>query len=694
MHGALSTDNPSSTPPRQLSEYDALIAAAPGLLDAIPGAVYICDAEGWLVRYNAEAARAWGRDPAEEGSRERFCGSHKLYLIDGTPLPHETCPMADAVNGGVETRNAEVVIERPDGSEITALVNIRPLHDEEGRLQGAINCFQDISARKALEEDLRKKNEDLEDFFENSAVGLHIVSSDGTILRANRAELDMLGYSADEYVGRPISDFHVDPPVINDILQCLSAGGTLDRRPARLRASDGSIRHVLITSNGRFDDGEFVNTRCFTVDVTELHNAEEARRASDERLAATYEAAMVGIAETDQEGRYVRINDAFCRILGCSREAGLASDLITITHPEDRAREAEQYRRQVSGEIDSYSIEKRVIRADGSIVFLEVTSSSVRDESGRFRFGVRVLQDVTERKRMQREIEANERHLRELLEALPAAIYTTDAEGRLTFYNQAAIDLAGREPKLGSDEWCVTWKLYWPDGTPLPHSECPMAVALKENRQVLGMEAVAERPDGTRVPFLPFPTPLRDADGQVVGAINMLVDITDRKSAEARQKVLIGELNHRVKNTLATVQSLAGQTAKHATDLGDFGQAFEARIVALARAHDLLTERNWMCVPIASLVRDIVAPYAAGGERLHVSGPDIELDARAALSATMVLSELTTNAGKYGALSNASGVLTVTWSARTPLERGSSLNGSRRGGAKWKSPRVAASVPG
>jgi PAS domain S-box-containing protein len=679
MHGALSTDNPASTP-QQLSEYDALIAAAPGMLDAIPGAVYICDADGWLVQYNAEAARAWGRNPAKEGSRERFCGSHKLYLIDGAPLPHETCPMADAVNEGIETRNAEVVIERPDGSRITALVNIRPLRDENGRLQGAINCFQDISARKALEEDLRQKSEDLEDFFENSAVGLHIVSSDGTILRANRAELDLLGYSADQYVGRHIAEFHVDPPVIDDILQRLSCGGTLDRQPARLRAKDGSIRHVLITSNSRFDHDEFVNTRCFTVDVTGLHNAEQARRASDERLAATYEAAMVGIAETDEQGRYVRVNDAFCKILGCSREAALASDLITITHLEDRAREAEQYRRQVSGEIDSYSIEKRAVRPDGSVVFLEITSSSVRDETGRFRFGVRVLQDVTERRRMQREIETNERRLRELLEALPAAIYTTDAEGRVTFYNQAAIQFAGRQPKLGSDEWCVTWKLYWPDGTPLPHSECPMALALKENRQVLGMEAVAERPDGTRVPFIPFPTPLRDADGQLIGAINMLVDITDRKAAEAQQKVMIDELNHRVKNTLATVQSLARQTGKHAADLSEFGAAFEARIMALARAHDLLTERNWMSVPIAALIRDIVAPYAADGERLNVSGPNFDLDARAALPITMVLSELATNAGKYGALSKASGMLTVSWCKSLTPDGGVELTWVEEGG--------------
>ena len=93
----------------------------------------------------------------------------------------------------------------------------------------------------------------------------------------------------------------------------------------------------------------------------------------------------------------------------------------------------------------------------------------------------------------------SEQRLRELLQALPAAIYTTDASGRITFYNAAAAALWGCHPKLDSDQWCGSWRLYWPDGTPLPHDQCPMAIALRENRAISGMEAAAERPDGTRV---------------------------------------------------------------------------------------------------------------------------------------------------------------------------------------------------
>src|SRR5262249_2979985 len=111
----------------------------------------------------------------------------------------------------------------------------------------------------------------------------------------------------------------------------------------------------------------------------------------------------------------------------------------------------------------------------------------------------------------------------EWLELLPVAVYTTDAEGRITFSNQAAVDLWGSRPEFGH-EWCGSWRLYQADGTFLPHDQCPMALALKEGRPIRGIDAILERPDGTRVPFLPFPTPLKDASGRVVGAINLLVD--------------------------------------------------------------------------------------------------------------------------------------------------------------------------
>src|ERR1043165_2386103 len=128
------------------------------------------------------------------------------------------------------------------------------------------------------------------------------------------------------------------------------------------------------------------------------------------------------------------------------------------------------------------------------------------------------------------------RHFGEIIDALPAAIYATDAEGRLTHFNRAAVELSGRVPELGTDHWCVTWKLYYPDGKPMRHDECPMAVCLRERRPVMDSEAIAERPDGTRFWFQPYPTPLFDESGNLIGGINMLLDITERKNAEEQIK--------------------------------------------------------------------------------------------------------------------------------------------------------------
>ena len=130
------------------------------------------------------------------------------------------------------------------------------------------------------------------------------------------------------------------------------------------------------------------------------------------------------------------------------------------------------------------------------------------------------------------EADSREGHFRKILDALPAAIYVTDPLGRITYFNEAAVALWGHRPDIGTSEWCGSWKLFWPDGRALPHGECPMAMAIKEKRAVRGMQAIAERPDGTRVPFEPYPTPVFDASGALVGAVNMLIDVTDRKRAD------------------------------------------------------------------------------------------------------------------------------------------------------------------
>lgn len=117
------------------------------------------------------------------------------------------------------------------------------------------------------------------------------------------------------------------------------------------------------------------------------------------------------------------------------------------------------------------------------------------------------------------------------LDALPAPIYVTDADGTITYFNPSCIGFAGRTPTVGKDRWCVTWKLFTDAGEFLPHDQCPMAEAIQGRRKVRGVSAVAERPDGTRVAFMPYPTPLFSEDGEFLGAVNILIDITEERQA-------------------------------------------------------------------------------------------------------------------------------------------------------------------
>jgi PAS domain S-box-containing protein len=372
---------------------------------------------------------------------------------------------------------------------------------------------------------------DLEDFFENGTVGLHLVAGDGTILRANRADYEPLGYSAEEYVGRSIVDFHADEDVIADILGRLTRGEKLDKYRARLRSKDGSIRHVEISSSVCFREGAFMNTRCFTVDVTDKVAAEEALREAQERLAATYESVVAGIAEVDCEGRFLNANDAFCRMTGYDKDEIRQLSFFDLTHPDDAKGERDQYADLVSGRTERFTIEKRYVRNDGRIIWVQVMNSAVRRSNGEFAFGVKMFQDIT-----------------------------------------------------------------------------------------------------------------------------------TRKEAEARQKLLLDELNHRVKNTLATVQSLAAQTARSCRSTEEFRDRFEPRLLALSAAHDRLTRNQWEGASLKDVVEEELSAHAVPGRTLRVNGPDVMLPPRAALSLSMALHELGTNAAKYGALSVDGGAVEVNWS--------------------------------
>ncbi len=187
---------------------------------------------------------------------------------------------------------------------------------------------------------------------------------------------------------------------------------------------------------------------------------------------------------------------------------------------------------------------------------------------------------------------------RHFIEALGVALYTTDADGRLTYFNDAAVALWGRRPELG-ELWCGSWRLFWPDGRPMAHAECPMAIALMENRPVRGSTAIAERPNGSRVWFEPYPSPLRDPDGRLVGGVNVLIDVSDRLRAEQALEV--------------TSEALAVSSAARDDFLGLVSHELRTPVTTIFGNARLLLDR---LDRLPDTERDMVGDIATDAERL------------------------------------------------------------------------------
>jgi two-component sensor histidine kinase len=189
-----------------------------------------------------------------------------------------------------------------------------------------------------------------------------------------------------------------------------------------------------------------------------------------------------------------------------------------------------------------------------------------------------------------------------------------------------------------------------------------MAVALRTGKPVRGTEKIVERPDGSRVPVLPYPTPLHDAEGRMIGAVNMLVDITERKQAEEQKTLLLRELAHRVNNTFAVILAIAQQSLRATSSTEAFAEAFTGRLQALAHAHNVLLATNWTGADLGELAKGQLAPFSlAGGDRLKLDGPKVMLVPTQVIALGVVLHELGTNAAKYGALSVEGGEVELSW---------------------------------
>jgi PAS domain S-box-containing protein len=250
-----------------------------------------------------------------------------------------------------------------------------------------------------------------------------------------------------------------------------------------------------------------------------------------------------------------------------------------------------------------------------------------------------------------------------LFEQLPFAVYVCDRNGFVLRYNRRAAELWGRSPKLGDadERYCGSYRMFRPDGSLLPHHQCPMADVLRTGISVRQQEVHIERLDGSRGIALVDIEAVKDSGGNVVGAVNCFQDITERKRSEAQIVNLAREAEHRTKNilstVLATVRLSKSDTSDHLKEL------IEGRIEALAKVHALFVESRWAGAELHRLAAQELLAYSGEKEaRVRIEGPAVMLEPSTAQTAAISLHELATNAAKYGSLSAAEGRVEISWS--------------------------------
>ncbi len=299
-----------------------------------------------------------------------------------------------------------------------------------------------VLQQKRSEEQLRRRERELADFFDNATVGLHWVGPDGIILRANRAELDLLGYSPDEYIGRHIAEFHADQGVMEDILRRLLAGEEVRDYEAKMLCKDGSIKYVLIDSSVLWENGRFVHTRTFTRDITERKREEETRL----RLAAIVESSEDAIISKDLNGAITSWNRAAQRLYGYTADEIVGrpvSVLMPSDHKDDFPTLMERLKR---GERVEHYETVRVAK-DGRRIDVSLTVSPIRNTEGKIIGASKIAHDITDRKRTEAALQKQTERLRLLWEAAAVLLTAENSDAMLRGL------LAKIGPHLGVDTY-------------------------------------------------------------------------------------------------------------------------------------------------------------------------------------------------------------------------------------------------
>jgi PAS domain S-box-containing protein len=455
-------------------------------------------------------------------------------------------------NGDKATLEFEILGLKGDRRKVES--HATPFRAQDGSILH-LATTRDVTERSRAEQLLRQSERKFRDFVETSSVALHFVGPDGIIEWANQAELDLLGYTAEEYIGQHIAKFHADAPAIDDILGRLCRGERLFDYEARLKAKDGSIRHVLIDSSVLFEGGKFVHTRCFTRDITERKQAELALRESEQRFRVITEATpvLVWMSGTDKLCYY--FNKSWLDFVGRTLEQESGNGWAEGVHPDDFDRCLEIYVSNFDAR-RPFKMEYRLKHHSGEYRWILDCGVPRYSADGSFEGYVGGCLDIHD----QKEAAAVRSRLAAIVESSDDAIISKDLTGVVTSWNRGAVSIFGytAEEMIGHS----ILKIIPPE---LHHDEQRILQTIARGERIQHFETVRLAKDGRRIDVSVTISPVKDENGVIIGGAKFARDISQRKETERALRTterlaavgrLAATVAHEINNPLEAVTNL------------------------------------------------------------------------------------------------------------------------------------------
>ena len=621
------------------------------LVEVSPQVVWFGDAEGNVTYCNAYWYDYPGLPAGQIGETSWTGVIHPDHRE-----PTRQALLAAAASG--QPYEVEFPLRGGDGQYRWFLSRARPVRDADGTVRSWIGTSLDIHERKVAEERFQTLTE-------LAPTVIWFGNPDGSLSYFNSRWYSYTGQTPGQALPFGWGNV-IHPDDQSGLMRVWEDARTREvvyDTEARLRRHDGAYRWFLIRAEPTRDArGAVVGWLGSTSDIHDRRQTEDDLRKAREQLRLAVEATGTGVFDYDLVDDVLNWDTRTRSFFGLGPDATVNLDVyLSRLHPDDRDRCDEAVRTAVDPTGDGvYDITYRTVAPEDGVERWVSAKGQTLFEDGRAMRLIGTARDVTEGRRAEQALKETEERYRLASRATNDAIWDWNLAANHVLWNEA-LQTAHGHP-LDAAEPTGDWWIAHIHPDDRPRIEASIHAVIDSTGTAWSDEYRFLRADGSYASILDRGYVIRDGDGRAIRMIGAMLDITERKRAEEHQRLLTGELQHRVKNTLALVQAIASQSLRGATDVDEMREAFASRLISLGRAHDILTASSWTEASISEVVEGALAVHrGAQAHRIRASGPDVHLAAKPALSLALALHELATNAAKYGALSNETGTVDLRW---------------------------------